>query len=244
MSARLRIGVDIGGTFTDFTVLGDDGAQRLWKEDSTPDDPVRAITSGLVALAEQSDETVEELLGRTDLLVHGTTIATNMLIQRSGPPIGLLCTEGFRDVLYFRDGYKPERFNIRLPHPEPLVPRYLRIGVPERVGPRGEVQRPLDERRGPRRGRGIPRGRRPRGRRRLPVVDRQRRRTSCARARSSREELPGRRGAPVERRAARDPRVGAHVGDGAERVRAAGDRRLPATVRADAVRGGHWNARR
>jgi N-methylhydantoinase A len=145
MSGRVRIGVDIGGTFTDFTVLGADGAQRLWKEDSTPDDPVRAIETGLRALADQEGETVEQLLGRTDLFVHGTTIATNILIQRSGPPIGLLCTEGFRDTLYFRDGFKPERFNIRLPHPEPLVPRYLRLGVPERVGPRGEVQRPLDE---------------------------------------------------------------------------------------------------
>jgi len=145
MTGRVRIGVDIGGTFTDFTVLGADGAQRLWKEDSTPDDPVRAIETGLRALADQGSETVEQLLGRTDLFVHGTTIATNILIQRSGPPIGLLCTEGFRDVLYFRDGYKPERFNIRLPHPEPLVPRYLRLGVPERVGPSGQVQRPLDE---------------------------------------------------------------------------------------------------
>ena len=86
MTVRVRIGVDIGGTFTDFTVLGADGAQRLWKEDSTPDDPVRAIETGLRALAEQEGETVEQLLGRTDLLVHGTTIATNILIQRSGPP--------------------------------------------------------------------------------------------------------------------------------------------------------------
>ena len=88
---------------------------------------MRAIETGLHALAQQRRaRPSSELLGRTELLVHGTTIATNMLIQRTGPPVGLLCTEGFRDVLYFRDGYKPERFNIRLPHPEPLVPRHLR----------------------------------------------------------------------------------------------------------------------
>jgi N-methylhydantoinase A len=141
----LRIGVDIGGTFTDFTVLGEDGSILLWKEDSTPEAPVRAIESGLAAVAAELGEDVATLLRRTALLVHGTTIATNILIQRSGPPIGLLCTEGFRDVLYFRDGYKRERFNIRLPHPDPLVPRYLRLGVPGRIGPRGEELVPLDE---------------------------------------------------------------------------------------------------
>jgi N-methylhydantoinase A len=141
----LRIGVDIGGTFTDFTVLADDGSVLLWKEDSTPAEPVRAIETGLAAIAAQLGEDVPALLRRTALLVHGTTIATNILIQRNGPSIGLLCTEGFRDVLYFRDGYKPERFNIRLLHPEPLVPRYLRLGVPGRIDPDGEELVPLDE---------------------------------------------------------------------------------------------------
>ncbi len=145
MTGDLRIGIDIGGTFTDFTVLADDGGLVLWKEDSTPDEPGRAVRQGLAAVAERLGTDVGGLLGRTSLLVHGTTIATNILIQRSGPAIGLLCTEGFRDVLYFRDGFKPDRFDIHLEHPAPLVPRHLRIGVPERMDGAGRVIVPLDE---------------------------------------------------------------------------------------------------
>ncbi len=140
-----RIGVDIGGTFTDFTVLGDDGRVLLWKEDTTADDPVRAIDAGLRALAPQLGTDVEGMLGDTSLLVHGTTVATNMLIQRNGPRVGLLCSEGFRDILYFRDGYKPDRFNLKMSHPGSFVDRWLRLGVSERVTSRGEVLVPLDE---------------------------------------------------------------------------------------------------
>ncbi|HTT94476.1 MAG TPA: hydantoinase/oxoprolinase family protein [Solirubrobacterales bacterium] len=140
-----RIGVDIGGTFTDFTVARESGELLLWKQDSTPDDPGRAVVQGLAAVAEQLDTDVEGLLGETELFVHGTTVATNMLIQRNGPTIGLLCTEGFRDVLYFRDGYKPERFNMHLEHPRELVDRWLRIGVPGRFDPSGEEVAPLGE---------------------------------------------------------------------------------------------------
>jgi N-methylhydantoinase A len=140
-----RIGVDIGGTFTDFTVAREGGELLLWKEDTTPDDPGRAVLGGLAAVAEQLDTDTAGLLAETKLFVHGTTVATNMLIQRNGPTIGLLCTEGFRDVLYFRDGYKPERFNMHLPHPEELVDRWLRIGIPERYDPQGEEVAPLDE---------------------------------------------------------------------------------------------------
>ncbi|MDO8209631.1 hydantoinase/oxoprolinase family protein [Conexibacter sp. CPCC 206217] len=143
--AKHRIGIDIGGTFTDFTVVRDDGEVVLWKEDSTPDDPLAGILRGLDAIAGELGGDRAGLLAATDVLVHGTTIATNMLIQRNGPAIGLLCTEGFRDVLYFRDGYKPERFNVHLPHPEPLVPRRLRLGVPERIDRDGRVVQPLDE---------------------------------------------------------------------------------------------------
>lgn len=140
-----RIGVDIGGTFTDFTVVDEDGRFTLYKEPTTPDEPTRAIERGLAAVAERMGLEQADLLARTRLFVHGTTIATNQVIQRNGPEIGLLCTEGFRDVLYLRDGFKPERFNIRLPHPVEFVERSLRLGVPERIGPDGAVRTPLDE---------------------------------------------------------------------------------------------------
>ena len=122
---RLRIGIDVGGTFTDFVVLGAGGKVLQWKEESTPGDPLRAIEAGLRAIAAAQGESLERLLSRVDPLVHGTTIATNLLLQASGLAVGLLCTEGFRDVLYFRDGYKPERFDVHLAHPRAARPASL-----------------------------------------------------------------------------------------------------------------------
>ncbi len=141
----LRIGIDIGGTFTDLTVLEDDGRAHLWKEPTTPDDPLRAIVTGLEGMAGSLDRSVSDLLGEARLFVHGTTIATNTVIQRNGPRIGLLATGGFRDVLYFRDAWKPERFNVRFAPPEPFVDRFLRLGVTERINSAGEVVTELDE---------------------------------------------------------------------------------------------------
>ncbi|MBS1888648.1 MAG: hydantoinase/oxoprolinase family protein [Actinobacteria bacterium] len=141
----LRIGIDIGGTFTDLTALEESGRAHLWKEPTTPADPMAAILTGLEGLAGSLDRPVAELLGEARLLVHGTTIATNTVIQRNGPRIGLLATKGFRDVLYFRDAWKPERFNMRFAPPEPFVERFLRRGVSERIGPAGQVVAPLDE---------------------------------------------------------------------------------------------------
>ncbi len=140
-----RVGIDIGGTFTDFVIIDDDGEVTLWKEDSTPDEPKAAIEKGLRAVADNLGVELSALLNSTEAFVHGSTIATNTLIQRNGGPVGLLCTEGFRDVLLFRDGYKPERFNVHLKRPEDFVDRYLRIGVPERINVEGSVLTPLDE---------------------------------------------------------------------------------------------------
>ena len=140
-----RIGIDIGGTFTDVVLLQDNGQFHVYKEDSTPDDPLRAINQGLAGIAAEIDTNVESLLKSTEFLVHGQTMATNALIQRNGPVVGLLCTEGFRDVLHLGRGAKPERFNVHLQKPEDFVPRYLRLGVPERIGADGEIVKPLDE---------------------------------------------------------------------------------------------------
>ncbi len=140
-----RVGIDIGGTFTDLVLLRDDGRFHVYKEDSTPDEPLLAITRGLTGIAEEAQTTVDELLRETEFLVHGQTMATNALIQRNGPVIGLLCTKGFRDITYLGRGGKPERFNIHLQKPEDFVPRYLRLGIPERVSADGSEVMPLDE---------------------------------------------------------------------------------------------------
>ena len=139
-----RLGVDVGGTFTDFTLVGANGAMALWKEDTTPDDPARGILNGLEGLASATGHGLRELLQATEIFVHGTTVATNLVIQGGGPTVGLLCTEGFRDILYFRDGHKPDRFNVHVRHPGAPVARWLRIGVPERVDRTGKVLTPLD----------------------------------------------------------------------------------------------------
>jgi len=140
-----RVGIDIGGTFTDFTVLGDDGSVFLWKEDTDPKAPVNAIRTGIDAVAANLGQTTEAFLRKVKLVVHGTTIATNTLIQRNGPTVGLLCTEGFRDILYLRDAFKPERFNVHLPHPKPFVDRHLRLPLRERIDRAGRIKVPLEE---------------------------------------------------------------------------------------------------
>lgn len=142
----LRIGVDIGGTFTDLTVADDHGRTLLvWKEDTTHGRYAEAIKQGLRAIADELGRSLRELLEDVGVFVHGSTIATNMLIERNGPTVGLIATEGFRDVLYFRDAFKAERYNVHLERPAPVVERRLRLGVDERIVRDGTVERPLDE---------------------------------------------------------------------------------------------------
>ena len=125
---------------------------------------------------------------------------------------------GFRDVLYFRDGYKPQRFNMKLPHPPALVDRWLRVGVQERFAPDGTEVAALDEQGVRDAAQQLPRGRRPGGRGRLPVVDAAYPEHERARPRSCAEELPGVDDRLLARRPAGDPRVGADLRDRDERL--------------------------
>jgi N-methylhydantoinase A len=140
-----RVGVDIGGTFTDVAVVDDQGKLVIWKEDTTPAHPERAVQDGLSRVASLLGLDVGAFLSKVSPFVHGSTVATNTIIQRRGPRLGLVCTEGFRDVLYLRDGFKWDRFNPGLERPADFVPRYLRRSVRERIDARGNVVRPLDE---------------------------------------------------------------------------------------------------
>src|SRR5271168_1873740 len=138
------IGIDIGGTFTDFSLVDEKGRATVWKEATTPMEPVAGVKEGLNNLAAARGHSLREFLERIDLFVHGSTIATNTVVQRNGPKVGLICTEGFRDSIYFRDGFKPERYNWNLAKPEDFVPRYLRLGVKERIDSHGSVLTPLN----------------------------------------------------------------------------------------------------
>ena len=140
-----KIGVDVGGTFTDLVAVREREAPRYFKTASTPDDPSRGFMAGLQEVASASDLSLEDLLEDTELIIHGTTVATNTLVERKGAKVGLLTTEGFRDLLEMREGLKEDRYNLRMKPVEPLVARYLRMDVPERVRSNGRVETPLDE---------------------------------------------------------------------------------------------------
>lgn len=141
----VRIGVDVGGTFTDFLVVEEGGARLIHKTSSIPSDPARAVTKGLREIAERRGQTVEEFLGEVSTIVHGTTVTTNALLTRRGAKTGLLVTEGFRDVLPIRNGTREEPYDNRLPMPEPLVRRKLTRPIPERISKTGEEITSLDE---------------------------------------------------------------------------------------------------
>lgn len=139
------IGIDVGGTYTDLVAIDQMGRTVFAKSPSTPADQSIGVMAGLDELARRLGLTRAELLGKADRLVHGTTVATNALLERKGAKVALLTTQGHRDVLEMREGLKGNRYDLRSPPPEPLVPRELRFGVRERIRPNGEVLLPLDE---------------------------------------------------------------------------------------------------
>jgi len=139
------IGIDVGGTYTDLVATDSDGRTVFAKSPSTPDDQSIGVMAGLDELARRLNTTRAEMLAATDRLVHGTTVATNALLERKGAKVALLTTEGHRDVLEMREGLKPDRYDLRSPPPEPLVPRERRFGVRERLRADGEVLIPLDQ---------------------------------------------------------------------------------------------------
>ena len=138
----LRVGVDIGGTFTDFAVLDSEtGAFEIGKVLSTPDDPVEAVVEGLRARMAQSRRT----MGEIEEVVHATTIATNTVIQRKGPPTALITTEGFRDVILIGRQKRYELYDNMAGRPAPLIARDRVFEVSERMLWTGGVETALDE---------------------------------------------------------------------------------------------------
>lgn len=139
VAGRLRVGVDTGGTFTDF-VYAAGGRKRVFKLASTPADPSQAITEGLRRIAEETGASVRDME-----VVHGTTVGTNALLERRGARIALVTTEGFEDVLAIGRQARPRLYDLNATRAEPLVPRRLRFGVRERVAASGEVLEELEE---------------------------------------------------------------------------------------------------
>src|SRR5919107_2336428 len=131
----LRLGVDVGGTFTDLVALGDGGILTA-KVPSTPSDQSEGVMNAI--------EASEVEAGAVVALAHGMTVATNALLERRGARTALVTTEGFRDVLEIARQNRPSLYDLAQDRPPPLVPRDLRFTVRERMGPEGEIE-PLDE---------------------------------------------------------------------------------------------------
>jgi N-methylhydantoinase A len=133
----LKIGIDVGGTFTDFLVVADDAEPQIFKTLSTPKDPSIGLVNGLTDIAEAAGKTLDEFAPDIDTIVHGTTVTTNATLTRTGAKTGLITTEGVRDALEMRRGIREEQYNNRYTNVPPLVPRYLRAGVGGRLDRKG-----------------------------------------------------------------------------------------------------------
>lgn len=136
----VRVGVDAGGTFTDVCLIDHGGALEVFKLSSTPRDPSEAIAGGVTAILEQTGSAADEV----QYLGHGTTVATNALLEGRGVPTGIITTEGFRDLLELGRQVRPDLYDLQVDKPTPLVRRKDRIAVPERILPTGGVLRPLN----------------------------------------------------------------------------------------------------
>lgn len=140
MSQKLRVGIDIGGTFTDLCILGDQGIVAVGKTLTTHAEPAAGVISVLAETLKAHDLDVSDVTN----VVHGTTLVTNALIERRGARTAVLTTEGFRDVLEMAREHRYELFDLDLELPRPLVPRHLRLGVTERILADGSVDTILD----------------------------------------------------------------------------------------------------
>src|SRR5499427_1627935 len=138
---KFRIGVDIGGTFTDIVFVGEDGRRLTKKVSSTVDNYAAAIVDGLAELIREHNLDPAEIVE----LLHGTTVASNAILELKGARTGLITTKGFRDVLEIRTLRMPRLYDLSWTKPPPLVERHLRVEVDERINARGEVERPLAE---------------------------------------------------------------------------------------------------
>jgi len=135
-----RVGIDIGGTFTDMLWVGEDGVAVIGKTLTTPGDPSLAVENALRTVLQASSAKSER-----GTLIHGTTLVTNALIERKGAPTALLTTVGFRDAVEIGREHRYELYDLNLDLPKPLVPRHLRFDVPERIAADGTLIQALDE---------------------------------------------------------------------------------------------------
>lgn len=142
MKSSFRLGIDTGGTFTDLCLTDETtGRVEVAKVSSTPDDPAEAVISGIKKLIVEKSLTPDQI----SFLIHGTTVATNALLEGKGAPTALITTAGFEDVLLIGRQSRPRLYDFWAQRPRPIVPRFRCFGAPERILHTGEVLRPLDQ---------------------------------------------------------------------------------------------------
>ena len=142
MTFRYRLGVDIGGTFTDATLINETtGEIRVGKVPSTPQDPSHGFMEATHRILREAAVSPDEV----GYVVHGTTVATNSIIEGKVARTGFVTTDGFRDLLEIQRQIRPSLYDLQFEKPRPLTPRYLCFGVPERLDAQGNVLTPLDE---------------------------------------------------------------------------------------------------
>ncbi len=140
-----KIGIDVGGTFTDLVYSNGSGSIQVVKTSTTPENQAAGVLQGIEKIAAREGVSLREMLAKTELIIHGTTVATNTMLEFNGARTGLITTEGFRDDIEIRRGYKERIFNPRHPAPIPIARRRHRLTVNERVDREGKVLVPLDE---------------------------------------------------------------------------------------------------
>jgi N-methylhydantoinase A len=142
---KYKIGIDVGGTFTDFLLAHEDGTSEIYKVLSTPDDPSIGLMNGLQEMAISKGLPLKEFIKDVDTIVHGTTVTTNAVLTYRGSKTGLLTTQGVRDALEMRRGIREEQYNNHYENVKPLVPRYLRFPIEGRLDYKGDEITPLSE---------------------------------------------------------------------------------------------------
>ncbi|MGD2086665.1 MAG: hydantoinase/oxoprolinase family protein [Candidatus Aminicenantes bacterium] len=140
-----KIGIDVGGTFTDFLLTSDDGQSEVYKVLSTPEDPSIGLLNGLSEMAAAKGISLNDFINQVTTIVHGTTVTTNAVLTRKGAKTGLLTTKGVRDALEMRRGIRERQYDNRYTNVEPLVSRYLRYPVEERLDYKGDTVAALKE---------------------------------------------------------------------------------------------------
>ena len=142
---KYKLGVDIGGTFTDFFLVSNDGEAVMHKTLSTPEDSSIGFITGIKELAEKLSIDEDKFIQSIETIVHGTTVATNTLLTLQGAKTALITTKGMRDALEMRRGIREEQYNNHYQNVTPLVPRYLRLTIDERIDADGNVETPVNE---------------------------------------------------------------------------------------------------